>query len=223
MRVLVACEYSGRVRDAFAALGHEAVSCDLLPTDAPGQHYHGDVRDILNDGWDLMIAHPDCTYLTNSAAWAYKDGPYHQQVKEGTLVGGARREARKEAIAFAETLWNAPIERIAIENPIGVLTTESMLGEPTQFIHPNEYGEDASKRTCLWLKNLPRLVMTQFVPPRMVLSKDQRSYVMRWGNQTDGGQNKLTPSENRWKERALTYTGWARAMAEQWGREIKAA
>lgn len=217
MKVLIACEFSGRVRDAFIRGGHDAMSCDLLPTESPGPHYQGNVLDILNDGWDLMIAHPDCTYLTNSAAWAYKDGPYHQKVKPGTLVGEPRRQARKEAIEFVETLWTADIEKIVVENPIGVLTTESILGEPTQFIQPNEYGDDASKRTCLWLKNLPKLITTKFMPPRLALSKDGRSYVMRWGNQTDSGQNKLTPSDDRWKERSLTYQGWANAFADQYG------
>lgn len=230
MNVLVACEYSGRTRDAFLAAGHNAWSCDLLPTESPGPHFQCDVREIITEEWqqknwrwDLMIAHPDCTYLTNSAAWAFKDGPYHQKVKPGTLVGAERRQARVEAIEFAELLWDAPVEKIAIENPVGVLSTMSKLGEPAQFIQPHEYGDDASKITCLWLKNLKRLEMTEFVPPRMVLSKDNRRYQMRWGNQTDSGQNKLSPSEDRWKERAKTYPGWSSAMAEQWGGQTNEA
>jgi hypothetical protein len=215
MKVLIACEYSGRVRDAFIAHGHNAMSCDLLPTDQPGPHYQGSVLDILNDGWDLMIAHPPCTYLTCSAEWAYGDGPYHQKVKEGTLVGEARREARREAIEFVKTLYNAPIERIVIENPVGVLSRE--FREPDQFIQPYEYGEDGSKKTCLWLKGLPPLVPTRLHPPRLAKTKDGRGYAFRWSNQTDSGQNKESPGADRWKIRSTTWQGWAEAMAEQWG------
>jgi hypothetical protein len=162
MRVLVACEYSGRVRDAFLALGHHAVSCDLLPTDSEGPHHQGDVFDIIGDGWDLMIAHPPCTYLTIAAEWAYKE-EQTKKIKPGTLIGAARQAAREEAIKFVMLLANAPIERIAIENPIGVLS--SRWREPDQFIQPYEYGDDASKKTCLWLQNLPRLSPTAFTPP----------------------------------------------------------
>lgn len=213
MKVLVACECSGRVRDAFAKRGHHAVSCDLAPSKTYGQHHQGDVRDILDQGWDLMIAHPDCTYLTNSAAWAFKDGPYHQKVKPDTLVGEDRRLARIRAIEFVKGLWAAPIERKAIENPVGSLST--MWKEPTQFIQPYEYGDDASKITCLWLDNLPPLVPTGFVKPRLV--KHGKRYVMRWANQTDSGQNKETPSDDRAEIRSTTWQGWADAMASQWG------
>jgi len=213
MRVLVACEYSGRVRDAFIKMGHEALSCDLLPTQSPGPHYQGDVRDIISDGWDLMIAHPDCTYLTNSAAWAFKDGPYHQKVKPGTLVGKERRIARSKAIGFVMELDQAPIKKIAIENPVGALS--SHFREPTQYIQPYEYGDDASKITCLWLTGLDHLIPTNFVPPR--LAKNNKRYSLRWGNQTDSGQNKETPSDDRWMIRSTTWQGWADAMAEQWG------
>lgn len=209
MRVLIACEYSGRTRDAFIRRGHDAVSCDFLPTEVPGPNYQGDARDILDDHWDLMIAHPDCTYLTNSAAWAYKDGPYHQRVKPETLVGADRREARRQAIEFVNVLWRSKIKRKALENPIGILSTVFM--KPTQIIHPHQFGHDASKATCLWLDNLPPLRPTKIINPRMVNGRP------RWANQTDSGQNKLTPSDNRWKDRALTYQGWADAMAEQWG------
>ena len=214
MKVLVACEYSGRVRDAFRARGHYAVSCDFLPTDAPGPHHQGDVLEILDQGWDLMIAHPPCTYLTIAAEWAYKD-EQTKKIKPGTLIGEARRRAREEAIAFVIALANSPIRRIAIENPVGVLST--VWREPDQFIQPYEYGDDASKKTCLWLKNLPRLVPTSFAPPRLALSADSRSYSLRWGNQTDSGQNKEPPSDDRWKIRSTTWQGWADAMATQWG------
>lgn len=214
MRVLVACEYSGRVRDNFAMRGHEAMSCDFLPSESPGRpHYQGDVRDILHAGWDLLIAHPPCTYLTIAAEWAYKE-EQTKKIKEGTLIGEARRKAREEAIAFVRMLADAPIKRIAIENPVGVLSTRWR--SPDQFIQPYEYGEDASKKTCLWLKNLPPLVPTGLYPPRLATT-DGKSYHLRWGNQTDSGQNKEPPSEDRWKTRSTTYLGWASAMAEQWG------
>lgn len=208
MRVLVACEFSGVVRDAFIALGHDAMSCDLLPTEAPGPHYQGDVRDILGDGWDLMIAHPPCIYLTNSAAWAFTDGPYHQKVRPGTLVGAARRKAREQALAFVQTLLDAPIPRIALENPIGCIGTR--IRPHDQKIQPYQFGHDASKATCLWLKNLPKLRPSGFVEPRIVNGRP------RWSNQTDSGQNRLSPSERRWMNRSVTYSGIAEAMAAQW-------
>lgn len=214
MKVLVACEYSGRVRDAFIAKGHDAVSCDLLPTDSPGPHYQGNVLDILADGWDLMVAHPDCTYLTVAAEWAYKD-KQTKKIKPETLIGAARRQAREEAIEFVMALANAPIESIAIENPVGVLS--SRWREPDQFIQPYEYGDDASKKTCLWLKNLPPLVPTQLHPPRLALQPNGKGYTFRWGNQTDSGQNKEPPAADRWKVRSTTWQGWADAMADQWG------
>jgi len=215
MRVLVACEYSGRVRDAFLRKGHHALSCDLLPSDRPGPHYCGNVLDILNDDWDLLIAHPPCTYLTCSAEWAYTDGPYHQKIMDNTLVGEKRRLARMNAIDFVKVLLNAPIHKIALENPVGVLS--KAIRPPDQFIQPYEYGEDGSKKTCLWLKGLPKLKPTHFFPPRLAISKDGKSYSLRWGNQTDSGQNTHTPSKDRWKIRSTTWEGWANAMAEQWG------
>lgn len=196
MRVLVACEYSGTVRDAFRALGHDAMSCDLLPTDVPGPHYQGNVLDVIKDGWDIMIAHPPCTYLSVSGMhW--------------TTRGLRDPKLTEDALEFVRILMDAPIERIAIENPISVIS--SRIRKPDQIIMPYQYGHDASKRTCLWLKGLPLLVGTQYVPPRMVGSKS------RWGNQTDSGQNKLAPSADRWKVRSATYAGIAQAMAAQWG------
>lgn len=229
MRVLVGCEYSGRVRDAFLALGHDAMSCDTLPSDAPGPHYQGDVRDVLNDGWDLAIFHPPCTYLTGAAEWAYKD-EQTKNIQPGTLIGAERREAREEAIAFVMLLANANIPRIAIENPVGVLSTRWR--KPDQFIQPYEYGEDASKKTCLWLKGLPPLRPTKFVEPRLVCCgsvlphhdkygcpncNGEKVARPRWGNQTDSGQNKEPPAADRWKVRSTTWQGWADAMAAQWG------
>lgn len=211
MRVLVGCECTGVVRRAFSARGHDAWSCDLLPAqDGSAKHLLCDVREVLDQHWDLAIFHPDCTYLTVSAAWAFKDGGHHQKVKEGTLTGAKRREARAQALEFVKVLWLAPIPRIAIENPIGAIST--ILGPPEQVIQPFQFGEDASKSTCLWLKNLPALHrnIRDFAMPRRVGRKH------RWGNQTDSGQNKLTPTEDRWLRRASTYPGIAAAMAAQW-------
>lgn len=209
MRVLVACEYSGRVRRAFAARGHEAYSCDLLPADDGSYfHFQQPLETVLEWPWDMIIAHPPCTYLTNSAEWAYKDGPYHQKVKPGTLVGEDRRQARRDAVAFFMQIWETDCPKICIENPVGFM---SSLIKPTQYIQPYEYGEDASKKTCLWLKGLPPLQPTKYVEPRYVEGKP------RWGNQTDSGQNKMTPSDSRGHDRSLTPQGWADAMAAQWG------
>lgn len=215
MKVLVACECSGTVRDAFIAAGHDAMSCDLKPTESPGPHYQGDVRDIMHEYFDLLIAHPDCTYLTISAAWAFKDGPYHQKLKQGTLTGAARRAARDEAIAFVKLLWSLPIARICIENPTGFLST--MWQKPSQIVQPYMFGDDASKGTCLWLKGLPLLQSTKRIAGRIVNGKE------RWANQTDSGQNKLSPSDSRAAERAVTYRGIAAAMADQWGLSNKSA
>lgn len=202
---LIACEYSGRVRDAFIARGVSAVSCDLLPTEAPGPHYQGDVRDILHLGWAAMIAHPDCTYLCSSGL--------HWNTRGAMVDGRPRAELTEEALAFVWELLDAPIPRIGLENPIGCIS--SRIRKPDQFIQPYEFGEDASKRTCLWLKHLPRLRPTRRVPGRMVMWRGR--LVERWSNQTDSGQNRLGPSADRWKARTLTYQGWADAMAEQWG------
>jgi hypothetical protein len=196
MRVLVACEYSGRVRDAFIAQGHEAMSCDLLPTDAPGPHYQGSVLDVLGDGWDLMIAHPPCTYLSVSGMhW--------------TTRGLRDPKLTEHALEFVQALMDAPIDRIAIENPISVIS--SRIRKPDQIIQPWWFGHDASKKTCLWLKNLPLLIPTKHIEGRKVNGR------MRWGNQTDSGQNKLAPSADRWKIRSETYKGIAEAFAGQWG------
>lgn len=196
MRVLVACEYSGRVRDAFLKRGHDAMSCDLLPTDAPGPHYQGDVNDILHDGWDLMVAHPPCTYLSVSGMHWTTRGLRDPQLTE-------------DALAFVRLLMEAPIERIAIENPVSVIS--SRIRKPDQIVTPYQFGHDASKKTCLWLKALPPLTPTQIIEPRIVNGRK------RWGNQTDSGQNKLAPSDDRWKIRSATYQGIADAMAQQWG------
>jgi hypothetical protein len=196
VKVLVACEYSGVVRDAFIAKGHDAMSCDLIPTDAHGPHYQGDVRDVLDYGWDLMIAHPPCTYLSVSGMHWTTRGLRDPQLTE-------------DALAFVRFLLDAPISRVAIENPISVIS--SRIRKPDQIVQPWMFGHDASKATCLWLKGLPLLRPTQSVEPRMVNGRK------RWGNQTDSGQNKLGPSADRWKIRSETFSGIACAMAEQWG------
>lgn len=216
MRVLVACESSGMVRERFRALGHDAWSCDLLPAD-DGSQYHcqGDAREaVLGREWDLLIAHPPCTFLTSAAEWAYGDGPYHQKVKPGTLTGVARRAAREEALVFFRFFLDAPVKRIAIENPVGVAS--SRIRPPDQTIQPYEYQDDASKRTCLWLKGLPLLRSTGRVVGRMVVTPAGKT-VERWANQTDSGQNRLSPGPDRWKDRSKTYPGIAAAMASQWG------
>ena len=196
MKVLIACEYSGTVRDAFIAAGHDAMSCDLLPSDAPGPHYLGDVRDVLGDGWDLMIAHPPCTYLAVSGMHRTARGLRDPQLTE-------------DALEFVRLLLAAPVPRIAVENPVSVISTR--IRRPDQIIQPWQYGHDASKTTCLWLHGLPALRPTQIVEPRIV---DGRK---RWGNQTDTGQNRLSPSPDRWKLRSATFPGIAAAMAAQWG------
>ncbi len=210
MKVLVACEYSGRVRDAFTALGHAAMSCDILPTEQPGWHYRGDVRDVLDEGWDLMIAHPPCTYLTCAAEWAYKD-EQSKRINPGTLIGEDRRQARVKALEFVELLWRADIRKVAIENPVGVINTKLPDMPKPQWIQQYEFGEDASKKTGLWLRGLPPLRGTKRIEPRMVNGKP------RWGNQTDTGQNRETPGPDRWKKRSITPKGIAEAMAMQWG------
>lgn len=172
------------------------MSCDLLPTDSPGPHYRGSVLDILDDGWDLMIAHPPCTYLSVSGMhW--------------TTRGLRDPKLTEDALDFVKILLNAPIKKIALENPVSVIS--SKIRKPDQIIQPFEYGHDASKKTCLWLKNLPHLIKTNFIEPRIINGKKV------WGNQADSGQNKLPPSKERWKIRSKTYQGIADAMADQWG------
>ena len=193
MRILVACEVSGRVRDAFKHLGHDAWSCDLVPSDTSGPHILGDVASILADGWDLLVAHPPCTYLASSG-----------------LHWNARRPERyaqtEHALAFVRLLLDAPIAHIALENPIGCISTR--IRKPDQIIQPWQFGADASKATCLWVKGLPLLKPTDILPG------DRHT---RRANQTPSGQNKLGPSATRQKERSCTYPGIAEAMATQWG------
>lgn len=195
MKVLVACEYSGKVRDAFIAKGHEAMSCDLLPTDAPGPHYQGDVRDVLNGGWDLMVAHPECTYLTNSGvSWLHKDVQRWLNLYD--------------AADFFNELLHAPIPLKAIENPIPHKYALKLIGEKyTQIIQPWMFGHTESKATCLWLHGLPELKPTKNVKKEMEsLPKNEQQRL-----------HYLPPSEDRWKLRSETFQGIADAMAKQWG------
>jgi len=196
MRVLVACEFSGIVRDAFINKGHDAMSCDLLPTEKEGPHYEGDVLEILNDGWDMMICHPPCTYLSVSGMhWTTRG------LRDPSLT--------ESALAFVSKLLNARIHRICLENPVSIIS--SRIRKPDQIIQPYNFGHDASKKTCLWLKNLPKLLSTSYVQPTMHNHKNL------WGNQTPSGQNKLGPSKDRQRIRSKTYEGIANAMADQWG------
>ena len=175
MKVLVACEYSGRVRDAFLRRGHDAISCDLLPTELPGPHYQGDVMDIINNGYDLMIAHPPCTHLAVSGARWFKD----------------------KQVEFVRLLLDAPIPRIALENPVSIIS--SKIRPASQYIQPWQFGHGETKKTGLWLKNLPLLVPTCIVDGR------------------EAKVHRMPPGPDRWKERSRTYIGIAEAMAEQWG------
>ena len=196
MRVLVACEYSGKVRDAFRAKGHDAMSCDILPTDVDGPHYQGDVRDIINDGWDLMVAHPPCTYLTNSGVtWLHKDPSRWAKLDEGA--------------AFFKSLLDAPIPRIAVENPIMHKYAKERIGgvKQSQVIQPWMFGHMEQKATCLWLKGLPLLKPTKDVKAEMMALPDNERQRLHY----------LPPSEDRWKKRSETFQGIADAMAEQWG------
>ena len=228
MNVLIACESSGTTRDAFRALGHDAMSCDLLDTEVPGPHYKGDVRDVLAEPWDLLIAHPTCTYLSGSG-WHW--------VARGRIEadGRPRIEHVEEALAFARMFIDgketAHIPKRATENPVGRLST--LVRKPDQIIQPHQFGDDASKATCLWLHGLPLLVPTQHVAPRYVCCGavlpdgvgkhgcanccGDNTARPRWDNQTNGGQNKLPPSADRWKVRSKTYQGIADAFAMQWG------
>jgi hypothetical protein len=201
VKVAIMGESSGIIRDAFARLGHDAISCDLLPTQSPGPHYQGDMFDIIDYPWDLAISHPECTHLAVS-------GSRHFEAKWND-----GRQAAAVAFFMRVVRRSEHIPKTAIEQPVSIMST--LYRKPDQIIQPNEYGEDASKATCLWLKGLPLLIPTKHVPPRIVDGKP------RWGNQTDSGQNKLTPSEDRWKLRSATYPGIADAMADQWGRPQK--
>lgn len=207
--VLIGYSRCQRTRAAFERHGHEVYTCDLLPADHPN-HLQCDVYEaIALIRPDMGIFHPMCTYLTVSAAWAYTDGPYHQKVKPETLTGQARRDARIEALDNFRRLLALPFPK-AIENPAPSFVSKA-IRPPNQTIQPYQFGDDASKRTGLWLDRLPPLYPTKRIPGRMVNGRE------RWANQTDSGQNRLGPSEGRWLERSATYPGIADAMGDQWG------
>lgn len=206
MKVLIACEESQEVCKAFRELGHEAYSCDILPCSGghPEWHIQCDVLEIIGNGdktiplqnseliyiqnWDLMIAHPPCTHLAVSGARYFKN----------------KKKEQAESLKFVNVLLNAPILKIALENPVGIISTN--IRKPDQIIQPYMFGEDASKKTCLWLKNLPKLIPTNVIEKK------------RYANQTPSGQNNLPPSKDRGKLRSKTFPGIAKAMAEQWGK-----
>ena len=189
MRILIACEYSGRVRDAFTARGHDAMSCDLLPSESPGRHYQGDVRDVMYDGWDMLIAHPPCTYLTNAGARWWKD----------------RQAEQAEALDFVRMLLAAPIKRKCIENPPGKIG--SAIRKASQYVHPWQFGHPETKTTGLWLDELPLLVPTHDMRAEMALLTPAERHRIHW----------MKPGPDRWKDRSRTYPGIAAAMADQWG------
>lgn len=214
-KILIGYSACPLTRSAFEAHGHEVWTCDLLPArDNALFHYQGDVWDVLEESWDMAVLHPMCTYLTCSAAWAFTDGPYHQKVKPGTLVGAERRAARDEAIENFRRLLALPYP-VAIENP-AVSFVNKAIRPPDQIVQPYEFGDDASKATGFWLTHgLPRLEKGLRLNGRIVGGKE------RWQNQTDSGQNRLSPGENRWLERSATYPGIAAAMGNQWGALFK--
>lgn len=197
MKVLVACEFSGTVRDCFIAMGHDAISCDLLPTEARGPHIEGDVLDLLYmEHFDLVIAHPPCTYLSASGLHWNKRIP-------------GRAEKTEDALEFITKIWNAPVEKMCIENPVGCINTRLDFMPKPQYVQPYNYAEDASKKTGLWLRGLAPLQPTGYVEPRIVDGKP------RWSNQGDTGYDKFGGGQG--KERSVTFFGIAAAMALQWG------
>lgn len=222
-RVLIACETSGVVRRAFSRAGADAWSCDLLPAEDGGQHIQGDALRVLRDGWDALIAHPPCTYLCNSGAhWL------------GRQPG--RMEKLRQGARFFRLLWRTKIPCVAVENPIPCYTAAELIGDRyNQIIQPYQFGEDASKKTCLWIRGLPALWRTKFVQPRLICRQCSNTFSFenvfsncptcgadawdaqrRWANQTDSGQNRVPGGKRQWKERSRTYEGIAAAMAEQW-------
>ena len=181
MKVLIACEFSGIVRRAFSLRGHDAMSCDLLPTELPGHHYQGDIRDVIDSDWDMMVAHPPCTHLAVSGARYFKN----------------KKKEQDDALEFVRFLLNCDIPRIALENPVSVVSTR--IRKPDQIIQPWQFGHGETKATCLWLKNLSKLAPTNIVSGR------------------ESRVHKMPPSPDRWKNRSRTYDGIANAMADQWG------
>lgn len=243
MIVFIGMETSGALRRRFQAAGHYVISCDVLPAEdgadftfEQGGHIVGDVYETLEALEeagiipDLAIFHPTCTYLTNSAAWAFKDPDferypgvgYHQKVKPTTLTGAARREARAEALDGIRHIMKLKIARKVVENPVGAINTA--IRKASQILQPYEHGDDASKGTCLWFFGADGEPLSDMQIPLDPAKRVTGRMVNRngrmiecWSNQTDGGQNKLTPGEERWKDRSRTFDGIADAMADAWG------
>jgi hypothetical protein len=203
MKILIACEYSGTVRDAFIAKGHDVISCDILDTDSPGPHYKGTIEDLLEGGYryDMLIAHPPCTYICSSGLhWNNKRPEREQQTVD--------------ALAFVKFLWDLDIKKVAIENPVGCINTRMRSMPKPQYVQPWMFGDDASKKTGLWTRGLPKLVITDEISPRLIESGG-RTY-KRWGNQRDCGRDNTPNTVNRAKIRSKTFQGLADAMASQW-------
>lgn len=204
LNILIGCEFSGRVGDAFHKLGHNVLTCDFLPSESElgVKHYKGDILDAAEqEAWDMALLFPPCTYLCSSGLH------WNKRVPE-------RAQKTEEALKFVQRLLELDIPKIALENPVGCIS--SRIRKPDQMVQPYDYGEDASKKTCLWLKNLPPLKSTGYVEPRLIIGPSGKP-LKRWSNQTDSGQSNLGPSPDRWKIRSTTYQGIANAMAEQWG------
>lgn len=210
MRVLVACEFSGVVRDAFIACGHDAVSCDLLPSDKDGPHIQGDVLEILGDGWDLMIAHPPCTYLTNSGVCHLHENITSKNGVRAKVYGQARMEAMRAGAEFFNRLYHAPIKKVCVENPIPHKYAREIIGPYTQLIQPWMFGHGETKGTCLWLRGLPPLERT-YRKGDLFANQEPSERVQR--------VHMMSPGADRWKKRSITYQGIADAMAEQWGKD----
>jgi len=236
MRVAVCMETSGHVREAFRRLGHYAISVDFLPSQDGGNHHQGDVFEFIEKRpfeFDLAIFHPECTFHTVSAAWAFRDPDferypgvgYHMKLKPGTKTGAERRAARQQAEADFLRIVKAPVRRKVIENPKGTIPTRLGL-KPDQIVQPYEFGDDASKGTCFWYfdeqgQRIPSMRLpidpSKRFPGRWVeYPKGSGNMVERWSNQTDSGQNNVTPSDSRWQHRSDTYPGIAEAMAAHW-------
>lgn len=218
MKILVMYESSGTVREAFRAKGHDAFSLDVQPADDGSPHHFemdaDEMMTLIESGetdFDLIIAHPPCTYLTISAEWAYKDGPFHQKIGPDVLTGECRRQARCDALRTVQRIMNLPVAKICIENPVGAIS--KAIRKPDQYIQPYQFGHNASKKTGLWLKGLELLESTESIEPDYYHEGKPR-----WGNQTPNGATKLGPSSDRWKVRSKTYLGIAEAMANQWSK-----
>jgi site-specific DNA-cytosine methylase len=216
-KALVACEYSGSVRDVLAAKGFYAVSCDILPTEANGIHYQGDVMDILDDGWDLLIGHPPCTYLAVSGArWLYhtedKELPKEDRRRHPKYPN--RLQDQKAALDFFMSLYNADIKFVALENPVSMLS--SMFRKPNQVVQPYWFGDDAEKKTCFWTKGLPNLEKTDIVKPTRVTTPSGKSYSKWWWDTC------LLPTKGgiRAHARNKTFSGIAKAIGDQWGEYV---